>query len=61
MGNFIMSFLEKEELLALLLLLIVVIGLDLSGHLTDQAVSAIEWIGAAFMGSKGIQGLLPNK
>ncbi len=59
--NFIMSLLDKEEIIALMVLLAVVVGLDLSGHLTDQAVSCIQWLGAAFMSSKGIQGLLPGR
>ncbi len=52
---------EKEELAGLVLLLGVTVGLSLSGHLDDNAVSAIEWISAAFMGSKGVQGVLPIK
>jgi hypothetical protein len=55
-----MDIIEKEEIIALILLLTVVVGLDLTNHLTDQAVTAITWIGGAFMGSKGLKGFLPG-
>lgn len=55
-----MTMVEKEELLALVIILGVMIGLVLTGHLTDQAVSVLEWVGGAFMSAKGIQGLLPK-
>jgi threonine/homoserine/homoserine lactone efflux protein len=51
---------EREELIGLMVLLACVVGLALVGRLTDQAVSAIQWVGGAFMGSKGLQGLLPG-
>lgn len=56
-----MSLLEKEELIGLLLILIIMVGLELAGHLTHEAVSVLQWVGGAFMSSKGLQGLLPER
>lgn len=42
--------LDSKTIFGLLVLLLVVVGLDIFHLLTDQAVSAIEWIGGSFMG-----------
>lgn len=52
---------EREELVGLLILLAVIVGLALLDKLTSQAVTGITWVGGAFMGSKGMQGMLPGK
>lgn len=59
-GTPFMSLLEREELVALLLLLVVMIIMSLLGKLDTNLLNGIEWIGAAFLGSKGLQGLLPK-
>jgi hypothetical protein len=51
---------DKEELIGLFILLVTIVGLAVFGKLTSDAVSAIEWVGGAFMTSKGLQGLLPG-
>lgn len=50
---------DREELIGLCVLLAVIVGLSLAGKLTSQAVDGVKFVGGAFMGSKGIQGLLP--
>ena len=44
-----MSKIVKEELAALSVLLLVIVGLTLFGKLTDQAVDAIKWVGGSAM------------
>lgn len=51
---------DREELLALGVLLATIVGLALVNKLTPQAVQGITWVGGAFFGSKGIQGMLPG-
>lgn len=41
--------LESKTVFGLLILLLVVVGLSLSGKLTPEAVEAIKWIGGTFM------------
>ncbi len=56
-----MGFIEKEELIGLAILLLVIIGLSLAGKLTQEAVEGIKYVGSAFMLSKGMSGLMPGK
>jgi len=51
---------EREELIGLFILLLTIVGLTLVGKLTAESVDGIKWCGAAFLGSKGLQGLLPG-
>lgn len=51
---------DREELLGLGVLLAVVLLLVFTGHLTQQAVDSLKWLGGAFMASKGAQGVLPG-
>ena len=55
-----MSVLEREELIGLAILLGVIVGLTLLGKLTPEAIDGVKWCGGAFMGSKGLQGMLPG-
>jgi hypothetical protein len=50
---------SQEELIGLGVLLSVIVGLALLGKLTSEAVDGIRWVGASFMASKGLSGLLP--
>jgi hypothetical protein len=51
---------DQEELIGLGVLLCVIVGLSLLGKLTSDAVDGIRWVGASFMASKGLSGLLPG-
>lgn len=51
---------DREELIGLGVLLAVVLMLVFTGHLTQQAVDSLKWLGGAFMASKGAQGVLPG-
>ena len=49
--------LESKTNGALLILLLVIIGLALSGHLTDQAVEALKYVGGMFFGVRAVANL----
>jgi hypothetical protein len=51
---------DKEELIGLGVLLLVIVGLALLGKLTDDAVKGISWVGGSFMTSKGLSNLMPG-
>lgn len=45
---------QSKTVLGLITLLVVVVGLELSGHLTPTAVDAIKWIGAAYIAQRAV-------
>lgn len=45
---------DREELIGLIILLLIVIGLTLAGKLTAPAVDALKWIGGSFFAMKGV-------
>jgi len=55
------SYLEREELIALGSVILLFTVLSLTGKLTHEYVQGVEWCASAFFGSKGLQGFLPDK
>ena len=43
------NIIHSKTVMGFTILLITIVGLALTNHLTDQAVEAIKWLGASFM------------
>lgn len=54
------THLESKTLFGLGVLLLVVVGLAVTGYLTSDAVEAIKWIGTAFMGVRTAANVMEN-
>jgi threonine/homoserine/homoserine lactone efflux protein len=55
-----MSLLDREELIGLAVLLVIIVGLTLVGKLTPTAVDAIKWVGGTFFAALGAKNILPG-
>jgi hypothetical protein len=53
--------LQREELIGLLIITAVGVGLSLVGKLSQNEVQLLTWSYAAFAGSKGLSGMLPDR
>lgn len=54
------SHLESKTVVGLSILLIAIIGLALIGKLTQEAVDAIKWVGATYMGVRAAANIAEN-
>ncbi len=54
------NHLESKTVVGLTILLLVIVGLALIGKLSSEAVDAIKWLGATYMGVRAAANIAEN-